>query len=113
MGASINDKVSFANNYANSLLLFIPDICNELRDHGLIIEIQYLKSYLKHFFTNFHRFTNRSKNSEVITIFYKNKVISFLVYFKILFNYYLFLFLNKISKKVIKFQCLLFFYDYP
>ncbi|OOG62328.1 glycosyltransferase family 2 protein, partial [Flavobacterium sp. A45] len=99
MAASIKDKNSFADNYANSLVLFIPDISKELREQGLINEINYLKEYLNHYFLNFNRFTTRANNSKVLVVFYKNRIISFSTSFKIIFNYYLFLFFNNLTIK--------------
>ncbi|MQP24753.1 glycosyltransferase [Flavobacterium sp. LMO8] len=100
MAAAINDKYKFAINYANSLKLFIPDICKELNVNGLANDKRYLKNYLNHYFLNFYQFNSRINNTNVLAVFYTNKIISFFLYLKILLLYYLFLIFNAFLKKI-------------
>ncbi|MDR5589701.1 glycosyltransferase family 2 protein [Christiangramia sp. SM2212] len=73
---NFRDRFLIADNYIKSLLLFIPDIAEELEDNNMHECIPLLRNYLKHFFSLHYAEVTRvdllkllkvSRNSGVIT----------------------------------------------
>lgn len=98
--ADIKDKNKFAIAYANSLLLFIPDICQQLKINKKENELKKLKNYLSHYFFNFHSFNTSKNNIDLFKVFYQYRVITFGKYTQLIILYYLFLVFNKLTKEM-------------
>ena len=86
---TISDKALFSRKYANSLLLFVQDISENLNDAGLSEKIHLKTGYLSEYFLNYAFYNTRLNNDKVLRAFYRNGVISFSNFIKLFFIYYL------------------------
>ncbi len=95
----LRDRCEFSKIYSTSLLLFIPDITNKLREHKLLQERKHLKAYLRDYFVGFFRYNSRKRNFSVLNIFYAFRIINIVTYYKLHINYCLFLVFNYLTRK--------------
>jgi len=97
--AEVKEKTEFALKYYQSLILFIPDITNQLVGFNKKNNVHFLKEYLKDYTKNIFQYNKRQNNLKLFNIFYKNKILSYYEYLNLILFYYIFLTLKKVTKK--------------
>lgn len=91
-----------SKKHFESLLLFIPDITSVLKENDLYHLVGYLKGYLNDYMRTAFRFNRRENNLVLFKVFYNNNILTLRQFSFLSSQYYIFLILDVLGKKVRK-----------